>query len=121
MTYGSCRKIPKLKKADIRRWLRQIWRGPETDCWIWIGARTLNGYGQVRLGGDRTKYLAHRVGYVIKNGPIKNQGIMMHVCDNPQCVNPEHLVAGTSKRNAWDRIQKGRQGGCVVVTKACPF
>lgn len=105
----------------MRRWARQIWKGPETDCWIWIGARTLAGYGQMRVNGDRTKFLAHRIGYVHRYGPIKNAGILMHTCDNPGCVNPEHLKAGTCMRNTWDMIEKGRYRGVMEVIKKCPF
>lgn len=119
-TYNP-RKLPELTAADRRRWLRQVWRGPETDCWIWIGSRTLRGYGQMRLSSSRVKFLAHRIGYVIKNGPIRAGGILMHLCDNPSCVNPDHVVGGTQKKNVRDMIMKGRYRGNAVVSSACPF
>lgn len=117
----KARPIPPLDDKTMRRWVRQIWTGPETDCWIWIGSRTLTGYGQMRVGGHRTKFLAHRIGYVHRFGPIKNGAILMHECDNPSCVNPDHVKPGTVLKNAWDRINKGRHRGCIEVQNKCPL
>ena len=115
------RKMPSLTEKEHRRWLRQIWRGPEIDCWIWTGSRTLGGYGQMRLAGDRTKYMAHRIGFSWYRKEIRAGGILMHSCDNPSCVNPWHLKVGTCLRNTWDKIEKGRHRGCVEVLSECPF
>ena len=115
------RVMPELTREIMRRWRRQVWCGLETDCWIWIGSRTVGGYGQMRLPGHFSKFLAHRIGYVWRFGPVPGRGLLMHVCDNPGCVNPYHLSSGSPHENAWDRIQKGRQGGCVEVVRSCPF
>jgi len=115
------RPIPPLDDKIMRRWVGHIWTGPETDCWIWIGARTLAGYGQMKLAGHKSNYLAHRVGFVHRFGPIKNSGVLMHTCDNPSCVNPDHLKVGTYRKNIWDMINKNRHRGCVPVQSTCPF
>ena len=105
----KARKLPKLDDKIRRRFLRYVWRGPETDCWIWIGSRTLGGYGQMRILGIRSKFLAHRISFELFSGHARAGSTMMHLCDNPQCVNPDHLREGTAKKNAADMIAKGRR------------
>ncbi len=105
------REIPELDDSIRRRFLRSVWRGPEIDCWIWTGARNLGGYGQMRILGIRSKFLAHRISFELFGGHALAGSIMMHLCDNPQCVNPDHLREGTQRKNAADMISKGRYVG----------
>lgn len=77
------------------------------DCWEWQGARKPKGYGNVRI--NRKYMLAHRVAFELCHGPIQAGFIVCHVCDNPSCCNPEHLMLGTIKSNAADMLIKGRQ------------
>lgn len=77
------------------------------DCWIWIGHVTQNGYGQIKY---KSKALAaHRLSYEIHKGPISEGMYICHSCDNPRCVNPEHLWEGTHTDNMRDMYAKGRQ------------
>lgn len=77
------------------------------DCWIWVAATNRpNGYGQIWING-RNEY-AHRVSWVINFGPIKNSMFVLHRCDVPRCVNPEHLFLGHNKDNSYDMVKKGR-------------
>lgn len=82
------------------------------DCWEWTAAKYRNGYGRLRVGslanGTRRMALAHRVSFEMFNGPIPGEAVVMHVCDNPGCVNPGHLRAGTQKDNIRDCVAKGR-------------
>lgn len=121
MNVRLIRVIPTLDEKIMRRWMRFVYRGNLTECWVWCGGRTMLGYGQFRLNGDVSKYLAHRVGYRWFKGPIRKGYPLMHVCDNPSCVNPEHLRVGSFRRNTWDMIKKGRHSGCVSVVNECPF
>ena len=91
----------------------------ETGCWEWSGSRTPLGYGQMRFRG--TRWLSHRASWVIHFGDIpkddnhyQTMGVL-HRCDNPACVNPEHLFLGDQKANSLDSVSKGRWGrrGCV--------
>lgn len=77
-------------------------------CWIWTGSisRT-DGYG---VHHRPTGYkMAHRVAYELTHGPIPDGLIAMHACDNPPCVNPDHLQLGTKLDNNRDSMAKGRR------------
>ena len=81
----------------------------KTDtCWLWTAGKDPNGYG--RFGIDRKARLAHRVAYEMLVGPIPKGLYCCHTCDNPSCVNPEHLFIGTQKDNMKDMAKKLR--GC---------
>jgi len=113
--------MPELTEGIMRRFFRKVYRSDLTECWIWTGARNLQGYGRLVLPGFKAAFLAHRISYVKRFGEPRDGSVVMHLCDNPSCVNPEHLKAGTCKRNTWDMIKKGRQSGGVKVLTACPF
>jgi hypothetical protein len=79
-----------------------------SSCWLWMGWRNKNGYGQVKGGLYRNK-TAHRVVWTHVNGPIPDGLWVLHRCDNPPCVRPDHLFLGTPSDNAADMVAKGRQ------------
>lgn len=93
----------------------RLWRRVEFDCvggcWLWSGVTNGIGYGMLT---DRTpdnpgrKVLAHRLSWEIAKGPIPPGLCVLHRCDTPQCVNPDHLFLGTHKTNSDDKIAKGR-------------
>ncbi len=78
-----------------------------TGCWLWKGAPGTGGYGFVKIGGRPRR--AHRVSYEWHVGPIPKGLFVLHHCDIPLCVNPNHLFLGTQADNVRDRDQKGRQ------------
>lgn len=81
---------------------------PTTDCGcsLWLGCLNKNGYGQLRLNG-RMVY-AHRLSWENKNGPIPDGLFALHHCDNPACINPDHLFLGSHKDNSDDKVKKKR-------------
>lgn len=74
-------------------------------CWEWTGAVNNSGYGVFRLKGCS---LAHRIAYQIMNGPISENLCVCHRCDNPKCVNPDHLFCTDHLGNMVDKMKKGR-------------
>ena len=101
--------------SDIERFNKYIQKGKQDECILWTGGRFYNGYGQFRLGKKKIK--AHRFSFVIHKGPIPEGMLVCHRCDNPICVNPDHLWLGTSKQNSEDRDKKGRMGDCGACCK----
>lgn len=79
---------------------------PNSGCWIWLGASKAKGYGHFYDGSSYR--LAHRFAYEIYKGPIPHGMVVMHNCDMPCCVNPNHLRVGTTYDNIHDCINKGR-------------
>ena len=79
----------------------------DSGCWEWSGLRHRSGYGHFTLPGHK-KVRAHRLSYELHKGPIPDGLFVLHRCDNPPCVNPEHLWLGTAKDNLHDAIKKGR-------------
>lgn len=76
-------------------------------CWVWMGYKHPSGYGQFSIKHKSIR--AHRFSYIMKHGKIPDDMIICHKCDNPSCVNPDHLFAGTHTDNIIDSIKKGRR------------
>ena len=81
----------------------------ENGCIPWLGHRTRKGYGCIRVTKDHAKTTAHRAAWVLKRGDIPPEISVLHRCDNPTCVNVDHLFLGTPLDNVADMVQKGRQ------------
>lgn len=83
------------------------------ECWIWLGKKNAHGYGQVYVGGGRCngkREVAHRIAWRFTFGPIPEGLFVCRHCDNPSCVNPQHLFVGTMKDNIRDASSKRRLG-----------
>jgi hypothetical protein len=81
------------------------------DCWTWTAGRDKDGYGKfaIGLGGHAQRHVrAHRFAYESLVGDIPDGHVVMHRCDNPPCVRPDHLTTGTPLDNNDDKIAKGR-------------
>lgn len=86
-------------ELEFRFW-KYTEKSTEEECWIWKCAKC-RGYGVLNHEG-RNVY-AHRISYELHKGPIKEGLFVLHKCNNPSCVNPNHLYEGTRKNNARDR------------------
>jgi hypothetical protein len=94
------------RRAPVdRRFWSKVQKGP--DCWTWAGSRSAKGYGRLNVGGAVCQ--AHRVSWELHRGAIPSDLFVLHRCDNPPCVNPDHLFLGTALDNSRDMVSKGRQ------------
>lgn len=89
-------------------------------CWGWTFGTFSTGYGVFQFLGKARK--AHRVAWELTNGPMPDGMIVLHKCDNPVCINPDHLTIGTQADNRADMESKGRrargeQNGCAKLTE----
>lgn len=77
-----------------------------SGCWLWAATANEKGYGDLWFG-DRLER-AHRLSYEFLVADFPREWMICHRCDNPSCVNPEHLAPGTAAMNTADMIAKGR-------------
>ncbi len=93
----------------VERFEANIARCPMSGCWLWLGtAGTKGGYGRLRIEGTRW-IRAHRFAWQLWRGHIPDGLSVLHRCDTPLCVNPNHLFLGTPKDNVADMVAKGRE------------
>jgi hypothetical protein len=101
----SCANKFKTVPAEKRFW-KYVEKTP--TCWIWVGGITGAGYGAFR-DKNRTYISAHKFSWKYHFGEIEKGKELCHRCDNPPCVNPNHLWLGTAKENAEDSCAKNRR------------
>lgn len=95
----------KLRRGELERIERHFTPEPNTGCWLWYGARLPRGYGQMYFRGHRL--YAHRLMFALfRRSP--GALLVLHRCDTPECVNPDHLFLGTQADNMQDAKRKGR-------------
>lgn len=111
------RAIMAASEADRARFWSKVSKEPnEKGCWIWTGELGIKGYGIATVRGFRVA--AHRLSYLIHNGSLDPDLMVCHNCDNPPCVNPEHLFQGTNSDNVRDCVNKKRHSSSRVTR--CP-
>ena len=101
----------KLTERNIKNFWKKVDKKGEDECWEWIASKDKDGYGY--FGLDKKICLAHRISWILHYGDIPFHNsyhgmCVLHKCDNPSCVNPNHLFLGTNKDNMKDMVNKGR-------------
>lgn len=99
--------IPDLKDKEINRFKKKFIVA--CGCWIWVAGKGIGGYGRfgISRNGKQDIFFANRISYYIYKGNPGNLHVL-HKCDNPSCINPDHLFLGTDDDNNKDMIRKGR-------------
>lgn len=100
------------EQAFSERDIARFWSYVNTsgDCWKWLlkPNKPGSGYEYGRFAIKRRRWLAHRAAYIIAHGEIPGKLFVLHRCDNPRCVRPDHLFLGTHDDNMADMVAKGR-------------
>lgn len=101
------------QRSFTERLMDKVLPEPNSGCWLWTGGTNGRGYGKITVGrrpdGSKFGAYAHRASWELHCGPIPKGMFILHRCDNPSCVNPEHLFLGTPADNVHDMLAKGRQ------------
>lgn len=95
-----------LTLEELIKW--RGWNVTNSGCWEFKGKQDKDGYTFVSL--DSKIHRAHRAAYEVWVGPIPEGHVVRHRCDNPPCVNPQHLETGTHADNMADMRKRGREG-----------
>lgn len=102
--------------AQVAFWASVPQNVPRDKCWPWGGNLNANGYGRIAFGGK--KWIASRLMAEVKVGRgLAHEEFACHTCDNPRCVNPDHLFVGTAADNTRDMWVKGRSGLNSALTE----
>lgn len=100
----------KTRDSALTRMKKYTPNKPKTDCWNWQSTLNNNGYAMLSIGGRKGLYArVSRLTYYFEYGPFDESLKACHHCDNPQCVNPNHIFLGTMKNNTDDMYKKGRE------------
>lgn len=97
---------PKSHRSIIDRIESNYLPEPNSGCWLWTGYVANDGYGQIKINGERWK--AHIMSFNIFRGGLSGGKMILHTCDIRCCINPDHLYEGDVRDNSRDMVNRGR-------------
>lgn len=106
------------KRPPEERFHKSYVPEPNTGCWLWLYGGFKAGYGEFHVNLERQNAYAHRYSYEIHKGEIPKGMVVRHQCDQPACVNPDHLILGTKKQNSEDMVRRRRSRAGMNNPKA---
>ena len=102
----------KIVASLLSRFWSRVSKGEGEGCWEWTGSVDRDGYGQIVSGsptsGTFRQHRAHRLSWQLVHGPISSDEWVLHLCDNPCCVRPDHLILGDHVENVKHMHERGR-------------
>lgn len=101
---------------DLNKFMKKVAKQPN-GCWLWTGANNYK-YGHFTLNNE---IYAHRSSFILHGNEIPKGMLVLHKCDVPLCVNPDHLFLGTQKDNMQDKTRKQRQAKTISVKQSTDF
>lgn len=103
--------------GDAARFWKKVVHGD--GCWLWSASKDRDGYGWFSIHGQ--SIAAHRAVWLLTRGELPVGAFVLHRCDVPACVRPDHLFLGDAKANAEDCVAKGRKPvGDRNGSRTCP-
>jgi hypothetical protein len=113
------KRIP--KEELLEKLMKNVYPEPNTGCWLWSGMVNVSGYGIMKAASlpQFKTPLTHRLSYFLHKGEFDYSLNVLHKCDNPICVNPEHLFLGTHLENMIDRKTKNRTNRAAPKGSKC--
>lgn len=119
LTSGHTKSCGCVHGLTPKKYIKSKTKTDDNGCWIWIASSRRRGYGIVSL--NKKQWIASRLSYSLFKGEIPEGMFVCHHCDNPRCINPDHLFLGTAKDNGVDMANKGRsakgeKNGNVSIT-----
>lgn len=109
LRHGSPEPTKGCSGTPQERFERLGWNITESGCWEWKEFTNTDGYGMFRMASTSPMIGAHKASHVIYKGEVATGEVVRHTCDNPPCVNPDHLVLGTVADNVDDCVARKRR------------